>query len=137
MSRWLTVSPCPFPAYAPLLRPLAAWCLDTFGEGPPMLVGVILGEVNVRFQPVELRESDPIDELADLAAPDPWDVVVVVADTTDLEIDLRRGTVAHAVDRLGASATELDEWCGRRRSLRVLHGRLHDACVEVFQPLHR
>lgn len=129
------MSPCPLPAYSSLLQPLASWCLDTFGEGPPVLVGVELGSPSVLFHPVELDDDDPIDHLADLAAPDRWDVLVFVADTGQLDDNMRRGTVAHAVDRLGCSATELDETCGRRRSLRHGRGRLHDACLEVFEPL--
>ena len=129
------MSPCPFSAYAGLLRPLATWCLDTFGGGPPMLIGIVLGEENVRFQPVELGPDDPVDDLADLAAPEPWDVIVVVAETAEIESVPQPGTVAHAVDRHGSSATELDEWCGRRRSLRLVRGRLHDACLDVFRPL--
>jgi hypothetical protein len=128
------MSPCPLSVYSGLLRPLASWCLDTFGEGPPMLVGVVLDAANVRFQPVELGEDDPLDDLADLAAPEPWDVLVVIAATADVDAHMRRGTVAHAVDRHGGSATELDEWCGRRRSLRARGGRLHDACLELFGP---
>lgn len=129
------MSPCPLSAYSPLLHPLARWCLDTFGEGPPMLVGVVLGDDTVRFQPVELDEVDPIDDLADLAAPDPWDVLVVIASTAEIDGSSAAGTVAHAIDRYGASATELDEPCGRRRTLRLIRGRLHDACVELFHPL--
>lgn len=101
-----------------------------------MLIGVVLDAANVRFHPVELGEDDPIDDLADLAAPDPWDVLVVVAATSDVDSHMRHGTIAHAVDRLGGSATELDESCGRRRSLRAHGGRLHDACLELFCPLH-
>jgi hypothetical protein len=127
------MSPCPLPTYSSLLRPLALWCLDTFGEGPPMLIGVTLGNENVHFQPVELHEADPIDDLSGLVAPEPWDVVVVVAPTDEIDLERHSGTVAHAVDRLGWSATELDEWCGRRRSLRTFRGRLHNACVKVFE----
>ena len=76
-----------------------------------------------------------VDDLSDLAAPEPWDVIVVVAETAEIESVTHPGTVAHAVDRQGSSATELDEWCGRRRSLRLVRGRLHDACLDVFRPL--
>lgn len=100
-----------------------------------MLVGVILGGDQVRLEPIELDETDPINDLADLAAPERWDALVVVAETVALDTTLGRGTVAHAVDRFTMSATEHDEWCGRRRSLRLIRGRLHDACVEIFQPL--
>jgi hypothetical protein len=128
------MSPCPFPTYSSLLRPLALWCLDTFGEGPPMLIGVSLGGMAAHFQPIELCDEDPVDDMADLLAPDRWDVLVVVA-PTEAGSEIRGGTVAHAVDRFGASATELDDFCGRRRSLRMLRGRLHEACLEVFVPL--
>ena len=100
-----------------------------------MLVGVVLGDAKVQFHAVELAEADPIDDLADLAAPDPWDVLVVVASTAEIDGRLGHGIIAHAVDRFGASATELDESCGRRRTLRLVRGALHDACVEVFHPL--
>jgi len=100
-----------------------------------MLVGVELGDPNVQFHAVELDDFDPIDDLADLAAPDSWDLVVVVAPTTETGDRIGLGTVAHATDRSGASATELDEACGRRRSLRLVRGALHDACVELFHPL--
>lgn len=128
------MSPCPLSVYSGLLQPLASWCLDTFGEGPPVLVGVVLGDANVRFHAVELDEADPIDDLADLAAPDPWDVLVVVASTVTMNGTPGRGIVAHAVDRFGASATELDESCGRRRTLRLVRGVLHDVCLELFHP---
>ncbi|MDW3177920.1 MAG: hypothetical protein R8J94_11070 [Acidimicrobiia bacterium] len=129
------MSPCPLSAYAALLQPLANWCLDTFGDGPPMLIGVVLGDAKVHFHPVELDDEHPIDDLADLAAPDRWDVLVVVAPTAEIDCRVGRGTVAHAVDRFGASATELDEPCGRRRALRLVRGTLHDACIELFRPV--
>lgn len=127
------MSPCPLSAYSGLLRPLAAWCLDTFGEGPPMLIGVVFGESNVVFQPVELDEHDPIDDLHTLAAPDPWEVLVIVVTTTQLGTRPSDGVVAHAIDRFGSAATELDEPCGRRRSLRSVGGPLHDASVALFR----
>lgn len=129
------MSPCPLSACSGLLQPLANWCLDTFGEGPPMLVGVVFGGVTVTFHAVELDEADPVGDLAELAAPDPWDVLVVVAATSTIDGAFSTGVVAHAVDRFGASATELDEACGRRRTLRLVRGALHDACVELFRPL--
>lgn len=126
------MSPCPLSAYSGLLRPLATWCLDTFGEGPPILIGVIFGETNVRFQPVELDDDDPLADLRRLAAPDSWEVVVIVVSTTLLGARPANGIVAHAVDRFASSATELDEACGRRRSLHTIGGPLHDASLALF-----
>lgn len=117
------------------------WLLDTFGDGQPdvvgnhgapMLVGVELGSPKVAFHPVLLDLMDPIDTMAGLVAPDSWDVVGVVLDAWDGLGRSHTGRLAHCVDRDGRSATELDEWCGRRRSLRAVHGRLHDACMELL-----
>lgn len=123
---------CPLPTYSSLLHPLAAWCLDTFGEGPPMLVGVAFGDTQVRFHPIELCDLDPLHDLAGLIAPDDWDALVVIAPTCEAQRQTPNGTVAHAVDRTGRSATELDDPCGHRRSLHVLRGRLHDTCLTVL-----
>jgi len=122
---------CQFSARTSLLRPLATWCLDTFGEDAPMLVGVRLGPDAVHFQPIQLGEDDPLNDLAGLAAPSDWDVAVVVAPAHSTELP-HGGVVAHAVDRDGSSATELDEFCGRRRPLKTIRGVLHTRCVELF-----
>lgn len=108
------------------------WLLDTFGDGPPMLVGVEFGHPKVRFHPVRLDPDDPLDTMAGLAAPDSWDVLGVVVEASDALGRAHAGAVAHCVDREGMSATELDESCGRRRSLRAVRGRLHDACMELL-----
>ncbi len=114
-----------------VLRPLALWCLDTFGEDAPMLVGIQLADEHVRFHPVQLSD-DPLDDLAGLAAPSDWDVAVVVAHTETINSQRLSGTIAHAVDRFGSCATELDDDCGRRRSLRTVRGSLHSACLTLF-----
>ena len=108
--------------------------LDTFGDDPPMLVGVELASPNVSFHPVYLDEDDPIDTMAGLVAPDSWDLLAVVVEAFDTFGRVSSGVVSHCIDRDGRSATELDEWCGRRRSLRTFNGRLHEACKEVLIP---
>ena len=124
--------PCPLSAHSALLRPVAMWLLDTFGDGPPMLVGVEFTSPKVKFHPVRLHASDPLDTMAGLTAPDSWDVVGVVVEARDALGRSHAGVVAHCVDREGRSATELDEACGRRRALRTVRGRLHDACLELL-----
>ena len=125
------MSLCPLSPATSVLRPLAMWCLDTFGDGPPMLVGVMLGADKVHMHPIELAD-DPLLDMTNLVAPDEWDFLVLVASATTIGSRFDGGTISHAVDRNGGSATELDEWCGRRRSLRLIRGQLHDACVAVF-----
>ncbi len=124
--------PCPLWNHNRLLRPIAVWSLDTFGGEPPILIGCTLRERNARFIPVPLDPFDPVEAMADLIIPDEWDVLAVVTNTHDAGPRVRDGIVAHCVDRAGRSATELDEWCGRRRSLTTVGGRLHDACLELF-----
>lgn len=128
------MSLCQLTTRLSVLRPLALWCLDTFGEDSPMLVGVRLAAKKVHFHPIALSEEDPLTDLAGLAAPHDWDIVVVVAQTAELDSPHSGGTIAHAVDRFGGSATELDDWCGRRRSLRTLRGSLHLICLGMFDP---
>lgn len=128
----LAMSPSPLSPCAGLLRPLTAWCLDTFGEGPPMLIGVTLHRSSVTFHPIELDDDDPVADLAGLAAPDPWDVLVILAPATELGGGRLEGIIAHAIDRFGSSATELDEASGRRRSLNAVGGPLHEAGLALF-----
>ncbi len=125
--------PCPLWTHTALLRPVAVWTLDSFGEDPPMLVGVELATPSVKFHPVYLDEADPLDTMSGLVAPDSWDLLSVVVEAHDAGGRLHNGVLAHVIDRAGRSATELDEWCGRRRSLRAFNGRLHDACTELFE----
>ena len=127
-------SPCQLSAHSSLLRPVALWCLDTFGDDAPMLVGVGMGPDNVHFHPVQLSPDDPLADLAGLTAPDDWDVVVAVVPTRDTDAPYGDGVLAHAVDRFGASATEIDDWCGHRRPLRSARGRLHSLCESMFDP---
>ena len=115
-----------------VLRPLALWCLDTFGDDAPMLIGIGFDDEQVYFHPVELSIHDPLGDLAGLAAPSDWDVLVVVAEVRTLDGPRLGGTIAHAVDRLGGCATELDDGCGHRRSLRALRGSLHATCSALF-----
>lgn len=124
--------PCPLWTHTALLRPIALWSLDTFGDDPPMLIGVEFGSSRVRFHPVFLDPEDPIDTMADLIAPDEWDVLAVVANAYDVSAQRTHGVIAHAVDRAGRAATELDQPCGQRRPLRSFGGRLHDACLEML-----
>ena len=126
--------PCHLNAHLSVLRPLAIWCLDTIGEDAPMLVGVQLAEGNVHFRPVQLSSNDPIADLSGLAAPSDWDALVVVTETTALNTTPANGVLAHAVDRFGGCATELDDACGHRRSLRTLRGSLHSTCLALFDP---
>ncbi len=125
-------NPCPLNARQSVLRPLALWCLDTFSEDHPMLVGIHLAADKVHFNPVQLSDEDPLTDLGGLAAPLDWDVLVVVATTSTLDSPHSGGTIAHAVDRFGGSATELDDWCGRRRSLHTLRGSLHSTMQAMF-----
>lgn len=97
-----------------------------------MLIGVEFASPHVQFHPVYLDEEDPLDTLVGLIAPRSWDVLAVVVEAYDTFGRVSSGVVSHCVDREGRSATELDEWCGRRRSLRTFRGRLHDACTELF-----
>jgi len=126
------MSLCQFSAHSAALHPIANWCLDTFGEGYPMLIGVSFAAEHVNFHPVELWEGDPLSDLESLIAPASWDVVVIVATTEQFNHRAAGGIVAHAVDRAGQTATTLDEPCGRRRTLRTLRGRLHDVCLALF-----
>ena len=115
-----------------MLRPIALWSLDTFGEDPPMLIGVRFDADQVRFFPAPLDPFDPVASMADLNIADDWDVLAVVTDAHEAGAKVREGVLAHCVDRAGRSATELDDWCGRRRALRAIRGPLHDACLELF-----
>jgi len=124
--------PCPQSIYRSILGPLANWCLDTFAADAPMLVGVELGEDTFGLHPVHLDEADPLRDLAELVAPDDWDAAVVVLAAQDAHGGRMSGTLAHAVDRHGQSATYLDEDCGRRRPLYHARGRLHDRCHMLF-----
>lgn len=124
--------PCPLGRNTALLRPIALWSLDTFGDDSPVLIGVDLGHPKVSFHPVFLDVDDPVDNLADFIAPETWDVVVVVAEARDVSSHRSHGLIAHAVDRAGETATELDQYCGQRRPLRSFGGRLHDACLELL-----
>ena len=124
--------PCPLGQNTALLRPIALWSLDTFGDDAPVLVGVDLGHPKVSFHPIFLEFDDPIDTMAGLIAPDTWDVIVVIADALDVSARQIEGVIAHAVDRWGNTATEIDQYCGQRRPLRAVGGRLHDACLELL-----
>ncbi len=129
--------PCHSPNNASLLRPIALWTLDVFGDDAPMLVGVTFSEPKVNFEPVFLDPFKPFDSLAELAAPPTWDALTVVVDAEDIgSANLGYAIVAHTVDRLGRSATEADLYCGRRNSLQTIYGRLHTACLELFEPGH-
>ena len=97
-----------------------------------MLIGVRFDTDRARFFPVPLDPFDPIASMADLVIPDDWDVLAVVTGAYEAGSRVSEGVLAHCVDRLGRSATELDDWCGRRRAMRVVRGHLHDACLEVF-----
>lgn len=124
--------PCKLSANASLLRPIALWSLDTFEQNTPVLIGVEFTSPKISFHPVVLAESNPFDTLAGLLAPPTWDVLVVVIDGFDLVSRVRSGVIAHCVDRSGQSATEMDDRCGRRRSLYSSGGILHTACLEIF-----
>ena len=124
--------PCPLWTHAPRLRPVALWLLDTFGDDPPMLVGVQFTEPKALFFPVELDPADPMASMADLIVPDSWDVLAVVVETQEIGSASPDGVISHAIDRAGRSATELDERCGRRRKLHARNGKLHQACLELF-----
>ena len=125
-------SPCQLSTHSSLLRPVAQWCLDTFGDDAPMLIGVAMGPDKVSFHPVQLSCDDPLTDLAGLAAPIDWDVVVAVVPTRDVDAPYGDGILAHSADRHGASATEIDDWCGHRRPLRSARGRLHALCELMF-----
>ena len=127
-----TPYPCPLGRNTALLRPIALWSLDTFGDDAPLLIGVDLGHPKVSFHPVFLDEDDPVDNLADLIAPDTWDVIVVLAPARSVSSQRSQGVIAHVVDRAGQTATELDQSCGQRRPLRSFGGRLHAACLELL-----
>lgn len=124
--------PCHSPNNASLLRPIAIWTLDVFGEDSPMLVGASFTEPKVKFEPVFLDPFEPLASLAGLIAPPTWDVLTVIVDAHDLDGKLGDAIVAHTVDRAGRSATEADLYCGRRTTLRAFGGRLHSACLELF-----
>ena len=128
--------PCPLSTHTALLRPIARWSLDTFGGDPPMLVGVSLANPKALFHPISLDPFDPVTSIDQLVAPTSWDLVVVIVEALETGSEVRDGIVAHAVDRAGRSATELDDWCGRRRALRSRHGRLHKAAVQLLNAKH-
>lgn len=126
------IPPCHFWTNSPLLRPIALWSLDTFGGDTPMLIGVRFDQDHAQFTPVPLDPFDPVASMADLVIPDDWDVLAVVTGAHEAGSKVREGVLAHCIDRAGRSATELDDWCGRRRALRAVRGHLHDACLELF-----
>ncbi len=115
-----------------MLGSLAAWCLDTFGDDAPMLIGVRLGDERAGFHPVQLGDIDPVEDLAGLRAPDDWDAAVVVVPAQQAHGARISGVLAHAVDRNSHSATYLDEPCGHRRALHAPTGILHDLCLALF-----
>ena len=125
--------PCHSAANASLLRPIARWTLDVFGDDSPMLVGVSLVEPKAQFEPVFLHPFDPLSSLAEMLAPPTWDVLTLVVDGHDIAArSFGDAVIAHTVDRSGRSATEVDLYCGQQRSLSAVSGRLHTACLQVF-----
>ena len=124
--------PCHSASNASLLRPIALWTLDVFGDDSPMLVGVSFAEPKVEFEPVFLDPFKPFVSLAELIAPPTWDALTVVVDAQDITGNLGDAIIAHTVDLAGRSATEADLYCGRRTTLRTLQGRLHTACLDLF-----
>ena len=124
--------PCPLSTNHALLRPIAIWTLDTYGDDPPMLVGVELGSPTVSFHPIYLDDEDPLVTIDSIVAPPSWDLVVAVVEAYDAFDRVHSGQVVHCVDNEGRSATVMDDWCGRRRTLQAFTGRLHHACVAVL-----
>lgn len=124
--------PCSQSIYRSILGPLVNWCLDTFGEDAPVLIGVHLGPEHMQLHHTELSIVDPIRDLASRRASDDWDVVIVVLETARIDGLPHSGVVAHAMDRHGQSATVLDEQCGRRRPLRHPSGWLHRVTLSLF-----
>ena len=131
------MSPVPFPATAPLLAPITEWCLDTFEELSPLLIGAHFGADNVSFIPVELDPVDPLSDLDGLMADPTWDVVVLIVDVLHTHdrsqpFGAQEGLLAHGCDRERLSITLLDVGRGPRRTLRQPHEALCAAADRLF-----
>ncbi len=131
------MSPVPFPVTASLLAPISEWCLDTFEELSPLLVGAHFGAEQISFHPVELDPVDPLSDLCGLIADPDWDVVVLIVDVLHAHDGahlwgIEEGQLAHGRDRTGASVTLLDLDRGPRRTLRQPHGTLRVAVDQLF-----
>jgi len=118
----------------PLLSSIAWWCLDHLSEDAPLLVGVLPGEQTVELQHIELCPDDPIADLAQLAAPAPWEAIVVVwAPSVDpIACQHSPAVIAHAVDRRGNSHTEFASGARSAGGGRILVARLDTACRAVL-----
>ena len=131
------MSPVPFPLAAPLLRPLASWCLDTFDGLDPLLVGVEFRDDTMALHPVHLDPIDPLQDVASLAAPDAWSAIVLLIDVIHASVALRHwisisGVMALAADRTGEIAGELDSGRGARTALDYGFGSLAQLCDDFF-----
>ncbi|NNC79743.1 MAG: hypothetical protein HKN94_06265 [Acidimicrobiales bacterium] len=115
-----------------MLAPLASWALNTLDATPPKLIGVELGDDVVSMQVIELEANDPLGDLANLAAPDSWSAIVVLAEATACRLGTpaaaRHVQLAHAVDRLHHGATEYRSRSGTTASIRASLGRLDELC---------
>ncbi len=131
------MSPVPFPLAAPLLRPLASWCLDTFEGLDPLLVGIEFRHDTMALHPVHLDPIDPLQDVATLAAPDSWSAIVLLIDVIHASVALRQwisisGVLALAADRTGEVAGELDSGHGARTTLDYGFGSLAQLCGAFF-----
>ena len=131
------MSPTPFPATAPLLGPVTEWCLDTFDELAPLLVGVEFTSENACFHPVELDPVDPVSDLIGMRADPDWSAAIVIVDVLHSpgqcgQDNIDDGLLAFGCDRAGASTTRLDYPNGSRRVLRHPQGPLETVCQALF-----
>lgn len=116
-----------------LLDAVTGWCLDHLPDDPPHLVGVSLNSRSVSFSILELLADDPLADLNSLAAPDHWDLAVIVCSSSKLKQSDGRVRLAHAMAREGATFTEIRSTSGPSISMRNAVGAIATACAELFE----
>jgi len=115
-----------------MLAPLASWALNTLDANAPKLIGVEIRADVVSMHIVELDIHDPLGDLAQLAAPDEWCAIVVLAEARAFRLGTpaaaRHVQLAHAVDRHHHGSTEYRSRSGTTASIRSSIGRLDELC---------
>ena len=98
------VDPWPQQKNRPTVGAVARWCLEHLGAHAAALVGVSPGASTADFHIVPLCAADPIDDIASLAIPPSWIIVVVVVDGVLIGAP-DRSRLAVGVDRTRAAGS--------------------------------